>query len=310
MKKALFVLALVSGVVTPAQVLAQSPAPAAETDRPRFAWPAGTVATVETDYRRDGGLDPAPPISRLRLSHRMRVTPHPEGFLIDTDNQRHLDSSGDFVQASTALLQLWIPGTVVTSEGAFVRIEGVDRVQELAAAAFAQSALAAKVPAYKEFVSRMVSGDGLLSQQRVEWHYLVGEWVGKPFSSTPIESDSKVFLAPGVSVPTKITVVTLGREPCTRGAGVFECVTYEWRRATDVEALDAAMKSLAGGSGPTLQRTLDVVEVLRVRSEIGTMLPHALTLTRTRHARVTVNGKEEPASDVEQRTMTFSYQQD
>jgi hypothetical protein len=51
-----------------------------------------------------------------------------------------------------------------------------------------------------------------------------------------------------------------------------------------------------------------MVEVLRVRSEIATMLPHALTLTRTRRGRVEVNGTEAPTTDFEQRKMTFTYQ--
>jgi hypothetical protein len=305
---ALLSVALASGAVAQPQQPPPATTPVAEADRPHFAWPAGTVATIETDYRRDGGVDPAPPMSRLRLSHRMRVTPHSEGLLIEYDDQRHLASSGDFVQASTALLQMWIPGTVVTSEGAFVRVEGVQRVQELAAAAYAQSPLAEQVPAFKQFASRMVSGNGLSQQQELEWHYLVGEWAGKPFSDTPVETDGRVFVGPGVSVPTKMTVAIVGREPCTRGPQVVECFTYEWRRNTDVDALNAAMKGRTAGTNLPPSRALEMVEVLRVTSETATMLPHALTLTRTRRGRVELNGKEEPTTDFEQRTMTFTYQ--
>jgi hypothetical protein len=56
---------------------------------PAFNWPAGTVALVETEYVREVSDGIATQqLAVLRMTHRMRVSPHPEGLLVQFDNQK------------------------------------------------------------------------------------------------------------------------------------------------------------------------------------------------------------------------------
>jgi hypothetical protein len=59
------------------------------------------------------------------------VLPHPEGRLIKQSDQRHLESSGDFLPAVTALLPAWIPSIVVTADGDLRRFEDTGQRQEI-----------------------------------------------------------------------------------------------------------------------------------------------------------------------------------
>jgi len=63
------------------------------------------VALVETEYVRevsDGTVTQQ--LAVLRMTHRMRVSPHPEGLLVQFDNQKAIAAGGDMTDALGALL--------------------------------------------------------------------------------------------------------------------------------------------------------------------------------------------------------------
>jgi hypothetical protein len=277
----------------------------------KFAWPAGTVAAVETDYLRRSGVDPAPEVARLRMMHRLSVRAHPEGLDIRLDDQRHLDSSGDFRHAAGTVIQFWTPQTIVAKDGTFLRIEGGERVQDLVVATLAPyQQFADAAPALRAFITPMLDGNYLESRQKDEWNRLIWQWIGISSNQTRIETSGTDQIMPGIEVPTKRTIEVVGRSRCTRGGGDYECITVEMRTSMDGVAMKAIFDALRQAAGPQAlaSQPLDFEQLVRVTLETATMLPHDSLETRTMHGTSLSNGNSAATTDFESRGSAFTYQ--
>ena len=68
----------------------------------------------------------------LRMTHRMRVSPHPEGLLVEFDNQKAIAAAGDMTDAlGAACRHGGFHESSVSPDGHVLRIEQTDRIQEL-----------------------------------------------------------------------------------------------------------------------------------------------------------------------------------
>ena len=63
------------------------------------------MALIETGYVREVSDGIATQqLAVLRMTHRMRISPHPEGLLVQFDNQKAIAAGGDMTDALGALL--------------------------------------------------------------------------------------------------------------------------------------------------------------------------------------------------------------
>ena len=276
----------------------------------KFAWPAEIAATVETEYVREEG-ESAREVSRVRMSHRMRVLAHPEGRQVRYDEQRAVSVIGDFDRAAATLLPFWIPSTIIRDDGTFGRIEEGQRAQELFLAAIGPHLrIAEQIPALREHVASMTSDTTAAALQAGEWKKLVWQWVGMPSSMEPMDVPGSTAMLPGVTVPTHTWLSVTNRRPCGRARETFTCATFETRTVFDSDALAALIARVEKDSPNTLLSgvtPLEVEEVVRVTMEIGTMLPHEMLLTRMSRMRVDVNGQSRTNRDAESRHSVFVY---
>jgi hypothetical protein len=276
----------------------------------RFAWPVGAAATVETEYVREQG-EPGREVSRVVMSHRMRVLEHPEGRRIRYDQQRAISAVGDFAPAAAALLPFWIPSTIVRADGTFSRIEDDQRAQELFLAAIGPHLrVAEQIPALKQYVAAMTSAGATARLQDGDWHKLVRQWVGMPSSMEPMEVTGSGPLLPGLDVTTRTSLSVTNQQPCRRGRDTVTCAVFEMRTVFDREALAALVARLEQGSPIAMApavRPLELETVLRVTMETGTMLPHEALLTRTSRMQEDVNGQPLARRDFESRRSVFVY---
>jgi hypothetical protein len=277
----------------------------------KFAWPVGIAATVQTEYVREQG-EPGQEVSRVQMSHRMRVLAHPEGRQLQYDEQRAIAAAGTFEPAAAALLSFWIPSTIIRDDGTFVRIEEAQRAQELFLAAIGPHVRAAQQnPALKEYVASMTSDTATTTLQAGEWQRLVWQWVGMPSSMEPTEVTGSAPLLPGVAVATRTTLSVTNRRSCARGLETFTCATFEMKTVFDREGLAALVARLKTDSPIALPSAvvapLEFEEVIRVTMETGTMLPHEMLLTRLSRIQVSVNGESRTSRDMESRRSVFVY---
>ena len=277
----------------------------------KFAWPPGTTALVETEYERENGLESAPERTSLRMTHRMRVLAHREGVDIRFEDQRHIESGGNFEPAARALVHLWTPHTIVAADGTFARIEGGERVQDLVMATVAPiERVSAAMPGLRAFLAPMLGERRLESLQEDEWRKLVWQWIGLSSTQARLEIVGSDPVIPGVVIPTKRTIEIVERARCARGAAAYECLTLEMRTSsTDSLALKSLFEPLIqalGLSALSLQPR-DFENVNRVTLETATMLPHESLQINTMHGAAVMNWSPVALEQVERRHARFTY---
>jgi len=276
-----------------------------------FKWPAGTVALVETEYAREmsDGVTTRQ-LAVLRMTHRMRVSAHPDGVLVQFDNQKAIAAAGDMTDALGALLPWWVPRIIVGPDGHVVRIEETERVQDLVGRVF--EPLATTPPeqspsALKDMLTIMASGTGLRSLLQDDWDHLVGKWIAAPLTSDPVESTAVSMMINGLPLRSTVRRQMIDRASCVREDATIECATFESRSAIDRESLPVLQNYLSPGAANTGVRIVGSEKIDRVTLEIGTMLPHEAILTRTIQSTTELSGRTVAAENVQRRTVRFTY---
>jgi hypothetical protein len=278
---------------------------------PAFKWPAGIVALVETEYVRevsDGTVTQQ--LAVLRMTHRMRVSPHPEGLLVQFDNQKAIAAGGDMTDALGALLPWWVPRIIVSPDGHVLRIEETERVQELVGQMYeplSKSPSAQSPSALQQLLTIMASGAGLRSLVQDDWDHLVGKWLVLPLDSAPVESTSVSTVLNGIPLRSMVRQQIIDRPSCIRDEAAIECATFESRSNIEPESLAVLQNYLSPGASDAGVRITGSEKVDRVTLEIGTMLPHEAILSRTLRSTTQLSGRTVATENLQRRTVRFTY---
>jgi hypothetical protein len=282
--------------------------------RLHFNWPAGVSARVETDYVRESRIGPATQVqSHLRISHIMRVLPHPEGREVHYENQTYLDSSGDLRQEMVAVLQFWVPRRIVSGDGRFIRVEDTERLQQTLSEMFEPllgSAPAQMLPLLRDYLRTMISGDAPMRLAAADWDQVVGRWVGIDIKEEMLTGLGAMPVAPDFNVPMTVSTGMTSHVACMRGEAKLECGVYELKEHVDADALAAvAQRLLRGATGdlPPPPNLTDLETIERSTLESATMLPHVFEKTRTARDTRRVNGEVVEATEVERVRSVFTY---
>ena len=277
---------------------------------PAFNWPAGIVAVVETEYVREvsDGLA-TQQLAVLRMTHRMRVSPHPEGLLIQFDNQKAIGAAGDMTDALGALLPWWVPRIIVSPDGHILRTEQTERVQELVGQMYeplAKESNAQFPSALNQLLTIMASGAGLRSLVQDDWDHLVAKWIARPLDSTPAPTAVSTMFN-GIPVRSTVRQRLVERASCVRDDAAIECATFESRSNIEQESLAVLQNYLSPGASGSGVRITGSEKVDRVTLEIDTMLPHEAILTRTLQSTTQLSGRVVSTENVQRRTVRFTY---
>ena len=277
---------------------------------PAFNWPAGIVALVETEYVREvsDGLV-TQQLAVLRMTHRMRVSPHPEGLLIQFDNQKAIGAAGDMTDALGALLPWWVPRIIVSPDGHILRTEQTERVQELVGQMYeplAKESNAQFPSALNQLLTIMASGAGLRSLVQDDWDHLVAKWIARPLDSTPAPTAVSTMFN-GIPVRSTVRQRLVERASCVRDDAAIECATFESRSNIEQESLAVLQNYLSPGASGSGVRITGSEKVDRVTLEIDTMLPHEAILTRTLQSTTQLSGRVVSTENDQRRTVRFTY---
>ena len=283
-----------------------------------FNWPEGLDARVETERSREQRIgDKAKPSRSLKATYRLRVRPHEAGLIVRSEEFSGLGLNDVFtsgVGIEDAIASL-VPSTVVTRAGEFVRAEDTAAIKDLLAKTFEELLRDKKeMPAqFKQMLQRVSSDEFFNSTAASEWNSLVGAWlefpVGDDVFEETVEEPSPVL--PDLTVLMKLSRRMVERTECTRGGTRYACAVFEMRSEVDPASMREALARMLQGIKDMPQITyenIDMVTVVRVRLETATMLPHALTVTRT--VDVTMSAADHPATlvrQIERRASTFTY---
>ena len=286
-----------------------------QTQRLKFAWPAGTVARVETERTRErrAGTNPAV-TTRFRASYRMRVLSHPRGLLVKSDEYNVLEPKvlPEQAEAASQVLSSLVPSLVVGEDGTFIGVEDLGPLLRTMEEMIAPLRGNTEMPGVTELASRLSSPAVLTSLSAQEWTALVGAWLELPLApgQTPFESEESSPALPGITMPLKGTIGMLSRAPCTRAGTTYDCATVELSSAPDPKAMRLVLDRLMAGAKDMQDfsyERYDLRTEMRVTLETATMLPHAFEMTKTMQVDATIKDQKMQGTQVERRTTKFTY---
>ena len=301
---------LVFTLALQAAAFAQQPASVTELG---FGWPRDLTARVDTERTRERQAE-TKTSSTIRASYRMTVSPHAEGLVIRYDDFKvGAGAPGDAAAAAEAL-SLLVPSLIVSDAGDFRRVEDLGPMKAMVGELIATLNQKGNVPTgLKALLAQLGSDQVLNNLAASEWQVLVSAWRGLPLSTRTFARDTEDTspILPGVKIPMKVSGGMIEQTECVRAGVRHNCGVFEIQSAVNQAAMEPIMKRLMEGvkdlQSVTYER-LDVLTTARVRLETRTMVPHALTTTRTVTMTAGVPGQGRVnASQIERRAWTFKY---
>jgi hypothetical protein len=260
----------------------------------RFAWPAGIAAEVEQEWIRHSG--PPAATVHVRSRSRMETVADPRGIVVRQETVGEPEvvepaadaGEGRLVAALAARLAAVRPSFVVSTEGEFVELVEVERLQT-SVEALLQSAMERVEGATADVIAllrTLVSVEALSAGAEQEWGMLVAAWIGAELEVGAFyeaEAEEPHPLVPSVTIPAAVEFAVAGRVPCTDAETAPRCVQLAMESETDPAALREAVIAVLRQASPDEAEAfarglqgMSMTESLTVVAEPGTLLPHRM----------------------------------
>ena len=295
----------------------------------RFAWPVGMAARVDQEWTRmQVGPQRSDSIS-VRSNYRLTVSAHPKGRLIQADSFRMTSApaattsrrAGD-VDPQQLLTRLGSvqPSYVVSTEGEFVGIEGVERTKRVLDSLLAPMLreMANAPPQLKALLQNVTSEQAFTAAAAQEWNALAGTWVGAVWEVGEVyeaSTDEPSPMIPGLKVPMRHEFSAAERVQCTDVETARRCIRLEMTSEPDsaelLKVITEFMKSLAPKDANVVGafRSMRVGNELTVIADPNNLRPYAMELVKVVEIQV-AGGPNEPTGRtrrVDIRTARYTY---
>jgi hypothetical protein len=319
---ALFALPLV--MASPCE--AQEDGETAELVLIRFDWPEGLTAEVEATRSRFRRAPRDSSSFDVGFSHRLKVAPHQDGFLIETadfriSNQRggSVISGFDPLPAFQAQLGSVSPDYIVSRDGQFLRLVELDALVKRTRSLF--EPMLDSIRVFREeaaaFLESMLSEAFLQSRAAEEWNALVGTWVGAEFElgeQYGYETEEASPLIPNTTIPFYHEFTLIDYSPCFEGAPPRSCVILKMLSYPDAREvrslLDLILQRMAGkeSAGQVLFEELEIENTVRLLTEPETLIPHRIEIQQVMSGTVREAGNPPGAFlQIDRRAYHYNY---
>jgi len=295
----------------------------------RFAWPIGMTARVDQEWTRMQVGPQRNDSVTVRSRYRLTVAAHPKGRLIQSDsfaitslpaaasNRRAGDVDPQQFLARLGSVQ---PSYVVTTDGEFVGLEGVERTKRMLDSLFAPMMREmADAPAeLKALMQSVTSPQTLTATAAQEWNALAGTWVGADWvvgEAYEASSEEPSPMIPGLKVPMRHEFSAAERVPCREGEPAKRCIRLEMISEPDSAALRKVMTDFMAKVAPKDANVAAAFQSMRVANELTVVAdprdlrPYAMALVKTVEVQG-AGGPNEPAGRtrrVDIRTARYRY---
>src|SRR5688572_13363675 len=228
----------------------------------RFGWPVGMMARVDQEWTRIQISPQRRDSVGVRSRYRLTVSSHPKGRLIQSDSFAVTSAppaSGRpgalDAQQFLARLGSVSPSYVVSADGEFVGVEGIDKTKEAIDALFAplMREMADAPPQFKALMQSATSVQALTAAAAQEWNVVAGAWVGAEWEvgeAYGAESEEPSPMFPGLKFPMQHEFSAAERVPCNAIETGRRCVRLEMVSAPDSAALRRAMSEFVARLAP------------------------------------------------------------
>jgi hypothetical protein len=297
----------------------------------RFAWPVGMTARVDQEWTRMQ-IGPVRNDSfTVRSRWRLTVSAHPKGRLIQYDqftitslppatpNRRAGDLDPQQLLARLGSVQ---PSYVVSTDGEFLGIEGVDRTKRvldsLLAPMMREMAAAAAPPALKTLMENATSVRALTAAAGQDWNATAGTWVGADWevgAAYEMSSEEPSPMIPGFMVPMRMEFSAAERVPCTDRETARRCIRLEMISEPDSAALRKAVTDFVATLAPKDVNVAELFGSMRLANELTVVAdprdlrPYFVELVKAVEIQAAA-GPNEPAGRtrrVDIRTARYTY---
>jgi hypothetical protein len=265
----------------------------------------------------------------VRSRYRLTVSAHPKGRLIQSDsfavtslppaasNRRAGDVDPQQFLARLGSVQ---PSYVVSTDGEFVGIEGVERTKRVLDSLFApmMREMTNAPPELKALMQNVTSRETLTATAAQEWNALAGTWVGAQWEvgeAYEASSEEPSPMIPGLKVPMRHEFSAAERVPCTEGESARRCIRLEMISEPDSAALRKVVTDFMAKLAPKDANVLAAFQSMRSANELTVVAdprdlrPYAMALVRTVEVQG-AGGPNEPAGRtrrVDIRTARYTY---
>jgi hypothetical protein len=297
------------------------PVRADETVALGFGWPSGLRGKVTFSARMIRTVDGRSEDLDMSGSYDFVTSAAADGLLIRFENvDTNLENAGAGPEAMVKRLMAKVismpPSYVVSPEGQFVRIEGLDAFRSGILAGI-DDALAEAPAATREQVIKALGAIVTREQLEVglvsDWDSHVGTWIGAELNQGELYElafDQRIPAFGNMEVPVRSTFRFTRRVACNAAESTERCVELELYSFVDPEGLAAAIEAfvarLAPGQAPRFQ-DLQQETVMRLISEPDTLLPHLMESSTRTVATMAVGGETQVSSRLEQKRFIYTY---
>ena len=305
----------------------------ADTAALKFAWPSDLYARVSFEGARttEGGGKTTSRGARGSYTittekegekdseHlRVRVTE----MVVEADglkgNQEPRSATQGAIQRLIEKASTTYPDYVVDAQGRIVRLDGVKGMMSTLRRGFdelADTLPAARREPIRGIFSRALSESALRARLEEDWHRDIGAWAGASLELGEVyalDASAPAPLLGNLQVPIRVTFEYLGRAGCVGGDATTECVKLRMHSTVDSQKVGTALvdfvQRLAQQSKTKVEVTaLTVDQTVRLLTEPGTLLPHAVIVERNMSLEISQGGKVQRRQRKEVRQVRYVY---
>lgn len=287
-----------------------------------FAWPKNLKGSAVYNSSKTVTSTTRTRKQKMKGKYDFRVRPIDDGLVIKTENAKlELEGAPGGAGAQAKLRDFILklasspPDFVVNRQGAFQRIDGLQRFQQRVESGMRD--LVADFPPQvqtqiQRMVAPMISPAQLQQQMVAQWNRDVGFWTGGAeidHNDTYVVRYSNRIPAFGnLAVPMATRFRFVNRVPCTKNERAKRCVELETKTKIDDKELTKAIEKMVaqGAPGQTMPKITDMRIDINVTlvTEPGTLIPH-----RVREEKITVAsaGSGDRTQQVEVTEIDFKY---
>lgn len=264
----------------------------------RFGWPVGMMARVEQEWTRIQISPQRRDSAGVRSRYRLTVSSHPKGRLIQSDSfvvtsappasgrRGALDA-----QQFLARLGSVSPSYVVSTDGEFIGVEGIERTKQAIDSLFAPllRGMADAPPQFKALMQSATSVQALTAAAAQEWNVVAGTWIGADWEvgeAYGAESEEPSPMFPGLKIPMQHEFSAAERVPCNSIETGRRCVRLEMVSEPDSAALRRALSEFMTRLAPKEAtafaglRSTSMVNELTVVVDPRDLRPYSVMLTK------------------------------
>jgi hypothetical protein len=297
------------------------PLRAKETVALTFDWPSGLRGKVTFSARTMRTVNGRSEDLNMTGRYDLVTSAAPDGLLIQFDNaETEVENAGSgpqaMVKAYMAKATSMLPSYVVSPDGQFVRIEGLEtfrnRILEGIDDAFAEFPAATREQV-NQTLAAVATREQLEFSLASDWNSYVGTWIGAELDEGDLyelTSNQPIPAFGNMEVPMRSTFLFKQRVFCNGAESAKRCVELEARTfdpAGLAAAVEAFMARLSAGQEAPRVQDLQQETVVRLITEPNTLLPYLLESSTRTITTVAVGDETRASSRIEENRFVYTY---